>query len=90
MRRFAGRFAALVLALLMLLSSMPLTALAEQVVPSNSFDLDVSTTGVEPAPATSKTAAELAQEAVNQAVLDNFTSGRYLNVFRATPPDGES
>ena len=86
MRRFAGRFAALVLALLMLLSSMPLTALAEQVVPSKSFDLDVSTTGVEPAPATSKTAAELAQEAVNQAVLDNSTSGRYLNVFRATPP----
>ena len=87
MRRFAGRFAALVLALLMLLSSMPLTALAEQVVPSNSYDIDVDTTGVEPAPATSKTAAELAQEAVNQAVLDNSTSGRYLNVFRATPPE---
>ena len=85
MRRFAGRFAALVLALLMLLSSMPLTALAEQVVPSKSFDIDVSTTGVEPAPATSKTAAELAQEAVNAAATGN-QDGAYLNIYSAAPP----
>ena len=85
MRRFAGRFAALVLALLMLLSSMPLTALAEQVVPSKSFDIDVSTTGVEPAPATSKTAAELAQEAVNAAAKGN-QDGAYLNIYSAAPP----
>lgn len=70
MRRFAGRFAALVLALLMLLSSMPLTALAEQVEASGVFSIDVQS-NAQPDANTPKTAEELAREAIDETAENN-------------------
>ena len=73
MRKFAGKCVALLMALLMLLTSMPLTALADSVVSSVPFTIDALEDTGENASNTP------ALDAVNAAIAENSTSGEYVS-----------
>ena len=80
MRRFAGRFAALVLALLMLLSSMPLTALAEQQqekIESVPFSFSAKDGEAQPQNSTGLPADRV------QAIEDAMENGGYVSLSSA-------
>ena len=89
MRKFAGKCVALFLALLMLLTSMPLTALAEAISSESSgvihFDVDQpSAAGTEGENADNSAGAGSALQVAQEAAKDNPTSGAYVELFRAS------
>lgn len=89
MRKFAGKCVALFLALLMLLTSMPLTALAEAISSESSgvihFDVDQpSAAGTEGENADNSAGASSALQVAQEAAKDNPTSGAYVELFRAS------
>ena len=90
MRKFAGKCVALFLALLMLLTSMPLTALAEAISSESSgvihFDVDQPSTaaGTEGENADNSAGAGSALQVAQEAAKDNPTSGKYVELFRAS------
>ena len=90
MRKFAGKCVALFLALLMLLTSMPLTALAEAISSESSgvihFDVDQPSTaaGTEGENADNSAGAGSALQVAQEAAEDNPTSGKYVELFRAS------
>lgn len=87
MRRFAGKCVALFMALLMLLTSMPLTSLAESMT-SAPFGIDALVDGGDASDGANDAAADAAAaiKAVEDAIEDNENSGKYLVVFSATAP----
>ena len=87
MRKFAGKCVALFLALLMLLTSMPLTSLAESMT-SAPFGIDALVDGGDASDGANDAAADAAAaiKAVEDAIEDNENSGKYLVVFSATAP----
>lgn len=89
MRKFAGKCVALFLALLMLLTSMPLTALAEAISSESSgvihFDVDQpSAAGTEGENADNSAGAGSALQVAQEAAEDNPTSGKYVELYRAS------
>lgn len=90
MRKFAGKCVALFLALLMLLTSMPLTALAEAISSESSgvihFDVDQpsAAAGTEGENADNSAGAGSALQVAQEAAKDNPTSGAYVELFRAS------
>ena len=86
MRKFAGKCVALFLALLMLLTSMPLTALAEAISSESSgvihFDVDQpsAAAGTEGENADNSAGASSALQVAQEAAEDNPTSGKYVEL----------
>ncbi len=78
MRRFAGKCVALLMALLMLLTSMPLTALADNVVSSVPYSIDVQQTD-----GTNAAGSPTQLEVVKAAAAENTSSGQYVQVYAA-------
>ena len=79
MRKFAERCAAVFMALLMLLTSMPLTAIAEDVSGAWGYDATPASTG-DAAP-TANAPSQL--EVVQAAAAENPTSGAYVSLYAA-------
>lgn len=79
MRKFAERCAAVFMALLMLLTSMPLTAIAEDVSGAWRYDATPASTG-DAAPTAN---APSPLEVVQAAAAENPTSGAYVSLYAA-------
>ena len=87
MRKIAEKWLALLMAMLMLLSSMPLTALAEDIAYSGGLTINASPREEGDA-ADAADPADLAAAAVDAAVNGNQESGDYLVLATLKPPAG--